>query len=336
MKVSELGEFGVIKLLTEIVTRGRTTPDNAMPHDFRLLVDAGDDTAAWRCGQGTQLFTTDTAVEGVHFTRATTSWRDVGWKIAAANVSDIAAMGGLPLYALVTLGLPLDTDIEEVDSLYRGMMEFGNQHGVAIVGGDIVRSPVVFVTVGLTGVGEENPMLRSSAETGDLIGVTGYIGSSAGGLEVLTKDLPVLGEATEYLKAAHRRPAARIAEGRVLCQHGVRTAIDISDGLVDDLSKVCEASGVASRLDADQVPVHPALKEVFPDRYTDMALSGGEDYQLLFTAREDLMGQVRSSLGSSATVVGEIVPGGSGQVTIVRSKTGEKLKAPRGGWDHFG
>ena len=335
MKVSELGEFGVIKLLTEMVTRGRTGPDNATPHNFRLLVDAGDDTAAWLCGQGTQLFTTDTAVEGVHFNRATTSWRDVGWKIAAANVSDIAAMGGLPLYAVVTLGLPLDTDIEEVKSLYQGMMEFGNKHGVAIVGGDIVRSPVVFVTVGLTGVSEGNPMLRSAAKPGDLIGVTGYLGGSAGGLEVMMKDIPTEGEAAEYLKAAHRRPEARIDEGRVLCQHGVRTAIDISDGLIDDLSKVCEASGVASRLDADQVPVHPALKEVFPERYMDMALSGGEDYQLLFTAREGLMEQVRSSLGSPSTVVGEIVPGGSGQVTIVNSKTGEKLKAPRGGWDHF-
>lgn len=335
MKVKDLGEFGVIKLLTEMVTRERWGPDNATPYDFKLLVDVGDDTAAWRSGRGTELYTTDTAVEGVHFTRATTPWYDLGWKIMAANVSDIAAMGGLPLYALITLGLPPDTEIEDLESLYRGMVKLGNEYGVAIVGGDMVRSPVVFVTVGLTGVCEGDPMLRSTAKGGELVAVTGYLGSSAGGLEIMLKDIPVRGEAAEFLKAAHRRPEPCISQGRVLSRHGVRTAMDISDGLIDDLSKLCQASGVAARLEAQKIPVHPLLKEVFPQGYMDMALGGGEDYQLLFAAPGELMERMLPMLPPPATVIGEIVEGEVGQVTVVDSETGERLSTSHGGWDHF-
>ena len=335
MKVKDLGEFGVIKLLTEIVTRERWGPENATPYGFKLLVDAGDDTAAWRCGRGTELYTTDTVVEGVHFTRATTPWYELGWKIMAANASDIAAMGGLLLYALVTLGLPPETEVEDLECLYGGMAKLGNKYGVAIVGGDTVRSPVVFVTVGLTGICEGDLMLRSTARHGDLVAVTGYLGSSAGGLEIMREGIPAPGETAEYLKAAHRMPEPCISQGQVLSQHGVRTAIDISDGLVDDLSKLCQASGVAARLEANNIPVHPMLKEVFPQGYMDMALGGGEDYQLLFTAPGGLMEGVLPMLPPPAAVIGEIVEGEVGQVTVVDSKTGERLSIPHSGWDHF-
>ena len=209
MKVRELGEFRVIKILTEMVTRDRKSQATATHQNFQLLVDVGDDTAAWRCGAGTELYTTDTAVEGVHFTRDTTPWYDLGWKIIAANVSDIAAMGGLPLYALITLGMPPDTEMEDLVTLYRGMLELGNRYEVSIVGGDMVRSPVVFVTVGLTGVAEDDPMLRSSAQKSELIAVTGYVGSSAGGLEIMQSDTLVEGEVAEFLKrpTVGRNPA---------------------------------------------------------------------------------------------------------------------------------
>ena len=335
MKVKDLGEFGVIKLLTEMVTRDRRGTDNASAHNFRLVVDAGDDTAAWRCGRGTELYTTDTAVEGVHFTRATTPWHDLGWKIMAANLSDIAAMGGLPIYALITLGLPPDMEIEQLESMYRGMLELGNQHGVAIVGGDVVRSPVVFVTIGLTGVCDRDPMRRSTSRQGDLIAVTGNLGSSAGGLEIMLKELNLQREACEYLKKAHRRPEPCIAQGRVLYHHGVRTAMDISDGLVDDLSKLCQASHVAARLEAHNIPIDPMLKEVFPQGYMNMALGGGEDYQLLFTAPQELMDRVLPLLPPPASIIGEIVEGEDGSVTVLDSETGQKYCTPRGGWDHF-
>ena len=109
MQIRDLGEFGLIERLNEMVTRGRRGPDNGAAHGFQLLVDTGDDTAAWSAAPATELFTTDTVVEGVHFTRETTPWHDLGWKSLASNISDIAAMGGLPLYALITLGLPPET-----------------------------------------------------------------------------------------------------------------------------------------------------------------------------------------------------------------------------------
>ena len=336
MRVAELGEFGVIKHLTGMLTRDRRAPDNVSALNFKLLVDAGDDAAAWRCGEGaTELYTTDSAVEGVHFTRATTPWYDLGWKVLAANISDIAAMGGLPLYALITLGLPPDTEVEDLESLYGGMLELGDEHGVVIVGGDTVRSPVVFITVGLTGFCEGDPMLRSTAILGELVAVTGYLGSSAGGLEIMLKQLPVQGEAPDYLMEAHRRPQPAVPQGRLLSRQGVRTAMDISDGLVDDLSKLCHASGVAARLEAPKIPVHPALEEVFHQDYVDMALAGGEDYQLLFTASQQLMEHVLPMLPPPATVIGEIVEGEAGQVTVSDSNIGERLITSGGGWDHF-
>lgn len=335
MMVSELGEFGLIDLLKGMLIEQRLKPEAGSPHDFRLLIDIGDDAAAWRPGGGTELYTTDTMVEGVHFTQQTLCWYDLGWKIIAANASDIAAMGGLPSYALVTLGLPMETEVESVKYLYTGMIELANRHGITIVGGDMVRSPVTFVTVGLTGVAEHECMLRSTARTGDLVAITGYLGSSAGGLRVLQREFSVSDDSTEYLKAAHRRPEPRTQEGLALSRVGVRTAIDISDGLMDDLSKLCTSSGVAAEIDAQKIPVHPALKQVFPDDHLELALSGGEDYQLLFTAPKDLMDKVLSALPAPAVAIGGVVEGESGQVSVFDSNTGNQLSIPNKGWDHF-
>ena len=335
MQVKELGEFGVIDLLSRMVVQERAGPDHGSPFSIRLLVDAGDDTAAWRTGETTELFTTDTLVEGVHFTRDTIPWRDLGWKAIAANVSDIAAMGGLPLHALVTLGLPPDTELDDLKELYRGMLEVGNKYGVAIVGGDAVRSPVVFITVSLTGVHPGQPMLRSTARPGDLVAVTGYLGASGGGLRLMRDPHPVPAEAADYLRRSHRRPEPAVPEGRVLADAGVVTAIDISDGLADGLAKLCRASGISARLFADRIPVHPLLRQAFPDRYLELSLNGGEDYLLLFTAAGGLMAQVMPRLPDAAAVVGEVTQGDPGQVVIV-DPSGVGTVADRGGWDHFG
>ncbi len=334
MRVEELGEFGVIHLLTQMVTQERRPGANASARPFQLMVDVGDDAAAARCGQTTELYTTDTVVEGVHFTRSTIPWQNLGWKVMAANISDIAAMGGHPIYALITLGLPPDTKMEDVRLLYCGLLDLANQYDVALVGGDVTRSPVVFVTVALTGVVEGNPTLRSAAKLGDAVAVTGYLGSSAGGLELMLKGLPGDEAATQYLINAHRRPKPCIPQGRLLLEQGVEAAMDISDGLVDDLSKLCHASGVAAQVEVDTLPIHPSLKQAFPHRYTQLALSGGEDYQLLFTAGHSVMERVLPMLPPPAAVVGEIVEGEAGQVTVVDS-AGNRVSAPSGGWDHF-
>lgn len=341
MEIQELGEFGVIDLLTRMVVQQRGGPNHGADLSFKLMVDNGDDTAAWQTGKATELFTTDTVVEGVHFTRETTPWRDLGWKCIASNVSDIAAMGGLPMYALVTLGLPPETEVSELEQLYEGMMEISNEHGVAIVGGDMVRSPVVFITIGLTGIHAGQPMLRSTARPGDQVAVTGYLGSSGGGLRLMlgaghdsNLSDQVSEEAAEYLRVCHRRPRPAVAEGRILSASGVVTAMDVSDGLADDLSKLCRSSGLSARIHAGQVPVHPLLKQAYPDDYLDLALGGGEDYLLLFTAPAEVMALVMPQLSQGAAVVGELLPGEPGRVSVL-DVDGSERPASGAGWDHF-
>ena len=341
MEIQELGEFGVIDLLTRMVVQQRGGPNHGADLSFKLTVDNGDDTAAWQTGKATELFTTDTVVEGVHFTRETTPWRDLGWKCIASNVSDIAAMGGLPMYALVTLGLPPETEVSELEQLYEGMMEISNEHGVAIVGGDMVRSPVVFITIGLTGIHAGHPMLRSTARPGDQVAVTGYLGSSGGGLRLMlgaghdsNLSDQVSEEAAEYLRVCHRRPRPAVAEGRILSASGVVTAMDVSDGLADDLSKLCRSSGLSARIHAGQVPVHPLLKQAYPDDYLDLALGGGEDYLLLFTAPAEVMALVMPQLSQGAAVVGELLPGEPGRVSVL-DVDGSERPASGAGWDHF-
>ena len=335
MLVRDLGEFGLIDLLNAMVVSERSGPDNGADLGFGLMVDTGDDTAAWRSAPATELFTTDTVVEGVHFTRETTPWHDLGWKSLASNISDIAAMGGLPLYALVTLGLPSETKVADIEEMYRGMLEIGAKYGVGIIGGDMVRSPVVFVTVALTGVHSGQPMLRSTARPGDQVAVTGYLGTSAGGLKLMLNGLQAPADAADFLRRGHRRPSPAVSEGRLLVEAGVTTAMDVSDGLADDLAKLCRASGVAARIITSQVPVHELLRLAFPGECLGLALGGGEDYLLLFTADRAVMSRVMPLLPDGAAVIGEITAGEPGRVTLVDAD-GVERAAGSGGWDHFG
>ena len=341
MQVKDIGEFGVIERLNRMVV-GRGEGNDAV-RAFPLLVDTGDDTAVWQVGAGRELFTTDTVVEGIHFTRETTPWRDLGWKAVAANVSDIASMGGLPTYALITLGLPSETEVADIEEMYRGMLEIGEEYGMAIVGGDIVGSPVLFVTTALVGVTGRPPLLRSNARPGDAVAVSGYVGSSGGGLRVMLDaerdEIPgATGEAADFLRYAHRRPAPAVRQGQLLSESGIVTAMDVSDGLADDLGKLCAASGVAARICAASVPVHPMLRQQFPDDCLALALGGGEDYVLLFTGPPDMVASLIPQLGEGSAVIGSIVAaedyGNPVRVAVVDDEG--KLISPSGhGWDHF-
>ena len=349
MQIKDLGEFGVIDLLTRMVVDQRAGPGNGPSFAFNLTVDNGDDTAAWSTGQGgspdrpgppiNELFTTDTMVEGVHFTRETTPWHDLGWKSVASNISDVASMGGLPTYALITLGLPAETQVSDLESLYRGMMEVSNEYGVAIIGGDMVRSPLVFITVALIGAMPGQPMLRSGARPGDLVAVTGYLGSSGGGLKLMQEGsregTDEIDDAADYLRECHRRPHPAVAEGQMLVEVEITTAMDVSDGLAEDLGKLCKASEVAGKIFADRLPVHPLLRRRFPDDCVYLALGGGEDYVLLFTGQSAKINHVVSRLPGGAAVVGEVLEGEPGQVTVVDANGKELPTRPRG-WDHFG
>lgn len=335
MQIKDLGEFGVIDVLARMAVDLRAGPGNADSYSFDLAVDNGDDTAVWNPGRGKTLFTTDTMVEGVHFTRETTPWRDLGWKSLASNISDVASMGGLPTYALVTLGLPPETEVSDLESLYEGMLEISNEYKMAIIGGDMVRSPVVFINVALTGVMQGEPMVRTGAQPGDLVAVTGHLGSSGGGLKLMLAGDAETGEAADYLRESHRRPRPAVAGGQSLVDAEVLTAMDVSDGLADDFSKLCRASGVSGTIFADRLPIHPSLSKQFPNDYQDLALGGGEDYVLLFTGPSAKVNHVVSILPIGAAVVGEIEAGEPGKITVVDAQ-GNEIPATSRGWDHFG
>ena len=329
MNIADIGEVALIQRLIDMARKaGVATASSG------LLVGPGDDAAAWRPEAGTALSTTDTVVEGLHFTRKTTPWRDLGWKVMAANLSDIAAMGGIPLYALVTLGLPPDTPVADVEDLYQGLIDSCREYSVAIAGGDAVASSTAFISIALNGTHHGAPLLRSQAAQGDLLAVTGPLGSSQGGLELLTAGgTDIAKDAYEHLCRAHRRPLPRLDEGRILAEQGVRAAMDISDGLIEDLARMMEASGSAARVDAWRVPVHPLLVGAFPERALSMALSGGEDYQLLYAAPPTLMEPTLVRIPEAA-VIGSVVEGPVGLVSVV-DQQGTELPLPHRGWDHF-
>ncbi len=334
MKIGELGEFGLIDLLADLIREEglRYTKDQ---RGHRLLLGIGDDTAAWENVSSTvELFTTDTMVSGVHFLSDRISWEDLGWKALAVNYSDIAAMGGVPLYSIVTLGLPEETNVEDIVGMYRGMISLCRNYGGTIVGGDVVSSPVMFVTVALTGTSDGPPLTRGSAMVGDQVAVTGNLGSSGGGLRMFLEGLTFEEEIAELLREAHSRPKPRISEGLALRNKGVKAAMDISDGLVDDLSKLCRSSKVGAIINADKVPVHPGLREAFPKDWLSLALNGGEDYELVFTATRDIMAEASSKLKGQVTVIGEIVLGEEERVKVI-DESGQPISVEGRGWDHF-
>ncbi len=348
MLVSEMGEFELIdRLAARIAGENARRIREVDGRGFRMLRAIGDDAAAWEAPAGARALTTDTMVEGVHFRLDYTAWRDLGWKCLATNISDVAAMGCVPTYAIVTLGLRPDLPVEGLEALYDGMMEVAAAYGGAIVGGDVVRSPAFFVTVALQGVapgGVEGLMVRDVAKPGDLVAVTGGLGASAGGLKLLASGV---GSATEgidedavaYLVGAHNRPAPRVREGVALAGVGVRCAMDVSDGLVDDLGKLCRASEVGARVYAARVAADARLKAAFPDEWLGLALGGGEDYELLFVAPAGVMRRAVGAVSPPATVVGvitEYADGGSGPRVAVVDGRGKAMDVASGGWDHFG
>jgi thiamine-monophosphate kinase len=334
VKVSELGEFGLIARLTDELSVQTAAADG-------LWLGIGDDAAVWGSAGGAHIATTDTMVADVHFPAGSVSWRDLGWKALATNVSDIAAMGGTPEYALVTLALPGDFLVEAVLDLYEGLVEAGEAYGVTVAGGDVVRSPVFVVTVALSGraeldeAGRPVVLRRDAASAGDLVTVTGALGGSAGGLLVLTGGADAEGEARERLVDAHMRPQARLDVGRAALAAGVRCAIDLSDGLLQDLGHVCEAGGLGASVWAEKVPVSPWLYQVVPsEEALRLAVSGGEDYELLFIGSEEQVESVRRQVALPVTVVGEMVVDPQRRVQLL-DEAGRSMELAAMGWDHF-
>jgi thiamine-monophosphate kinase len=306
----------------------------------------GDDTAVLVPGPGALLLaTTDLLVENVHFRRVWASPYDIGWKAMAVNLSDIAAMGGIPRWALVALALPTASSIAEVDAFYSGMQEAAAPHGVAIVGGDTSASADGWI-INVTVLGEHhaNPRLRSAAVAGDVVLVTGTLGRAAAGLALraagAARPASLSDRSRDELTGAHLRPVPRVVEGqRLAALPGVHAMMDMSDGLATDLGHICRESGVGARIQLDALPVAPATREaagVLGKDPLEWATGGGEDYELLFTCEASGVDSVADELlratGIAITVIGRIDPADTA-VTYVDAQ-GEPV-ALRSGYQHF-
>jgi len=332
VKVSELGEFGLIELLEKMVA---ASGGNQAAWQ-QLVIGIGDDAAAWQGDGALQLATTDSLIQDVHFSLDTATWYELGWKALAISLSDIAAMGGVPQYALVTLALPPDTEVEDITALFQGMLELAQPSGVAIAGGDIVRSSLTMITTMVTGSATDrgHVLTRSAAKPGDKIAVTGFLGTAAAGLKLLREKLDLAPEAAAYLRRAFLQPEPRLAEGQLLVSHGVKAAIDISDGLIADLTHICQASHAGARIEVDRLPIAPAVKDIFGDNSLKLALSGGEDYELLFTASAGIIEKVARAASCPITIIGEITAEETGKIDLI-NKEGKSFHLNSGGWDHF-
>jgi thiamine-monophosphate kinase len=338
VKVSEVGEFGLIALVTREFgieyppKRGQTVPG--------LLVPLGDDAVVSEPRNDALIWTTDTMVLGEHFRPEFSPWPDVGWKSLASNVSDIAAMGGQPHLALVTLMLPPDFEVEDVLSLYRGLHECATAFGVTLGGGDIVRSPVFAITVALSGwayAGDDGAPIvlrRDAARPGDLVAVTGTPGDSAGGLRLLLAGPEIESAAQKHLVQAHSRPIPRVAAAQAAVRSGLRCGIDVSDGILQDLGHIANASGVEIEVDATKTPLSEALREIWPEQALELALGGGEDYELMLIGPSEAMEPYAARSENGATVIGRVVSEGQAGVRVVDA-AGRELALAHRGWDHF-
>ena len=282
----------------------------------------GDDAAVVEGpGGGVLLLCADAAVAGVHADLSLVGVDDMGWKAMASTLSDIAAMGGRPAYALVTVAGPLgDVDI---DLLYDGLLAAATAYGCEVVGGDLTAAPTLTVSVAVTGTVDGEPVLRSGARPGDTLMVTGPLGAAAAGLQLMK--VGRIGEAPD-LELAHRRPRPRIAEGEVARRTGATAMIDISDGLASDVLHIAEASGVGVVI--EHVPVAVGVAR-YGDDAEAAALGGGEDYELLFSAPDP------EAMEAAFAAAGLVVPLRVGRVTAdpAERRLGDK-PLPVLGWEH--
>ena len=335
-RVADLGELGLIDRLARLTQQPHSDPFQP-PREGEI--DIGDDAAIWLPERtGFELLTTDALVEGVHFTHETTSWNDLGWKSLAVSLSDVAAMGGRPARAFVTLGLRPETDSADVEALYSGMQELATAFGPTISGGDTVAAPLTLISITVVGHVETAGLRRSGGSPGDLLAVTNELGASAGGLELLQTREPLTADDDVALVQCHRRPWPRIAEGRVLASAGVRCGMDLSDGLLGDAAKLAHASGVGVTISSTTLPIHPAVVRRFGETGRQLALGGGEDYELLVAGPPDIVERAGSALEQAdlapLRIVGRLTAEAPGRVRVV-DDAGREVEPTRASWDHF-
>ncbi len=332
MRVRDVGEFPLIARLGGIVGRRRVD----------VVVGIGDDAAALDLGgEELLLLTVDSQVEGVHFVLDRIPPRLLGRRLLAVNASDIAAMGGEPTHALVSLVLPPELELDWLEELYRGLGEEGDRLGAAVVGGNVARSgDGVVLDLTLAGRVPQGELLtRAGARPGDAVLVTGTLGGAAAGLwlrEHPEADVPY----RDALLTRHLAPTPRVREGRAIAASRLATAmIDLSDGLGSDVLHVCDQSGVGVRVYVENLPLTPGVPHVanLSGRAPwELALYGGEDFELLFTAppsAADALRERLAALGTAVTPVGEVLPPSEGRWLVLPD--GRPVPLEGRGFTHF-
>jgi len=331
MKVRDIGEFGLIERIH--ARAGRSS--------YPVVIGIGDDASVLDVGPRNQVVTTtDMLVEGVHFLREAIDPFDLGFKSHAVNLSDIAAMGAAPAQSFLSLGLPPDMDVQIIDTFMDGFVEAGK--GVPLSGGDTVSSPegwLISVTViGLAPAGRV--LRRDAAEPGESIWLCGPLGDSAAGLSILLGQSKKVDDAdAAFLIKRHNHPLPQLRMGRILLEAGISNcAIDVSDGLLQDLGHICESSHLGAELQLESIPLSDPIRRLAADNEVDpyqWALRGGEDYSILFTVSPDKEKKLRTVLEKEkidAVPIGKIVP--EAGIRVYRDGT-EVETGPDGGYDHF-
>lgn len=298
-----------------------------------IIKGIGDDAAVIKINKNKYLlYTCDAQVSGEHFLEQYSSPYQIGRKAAAVNLSDIAAMGGTPKYLLVSLFLPKLTTEKFIDALYEGLSEECKKYNVNIVGGNISKSSQFIIDIFLTGeVSSKNMLFRSGAKVGDAVVVTGTIGDSAKGLQLLKQNKKKYSSQDKQFIAKHQLPIPRVKEGLILAGSGmVNSMIDLSDGLSSDIQRICDESKVGVKLFLEKLPVSKRVKKI-------TALNGGEDYELCFTTRiknvKYLSDLIKKRTGQKITVIGNVLPLKDGRWLI--DKSGNKRSLISKGFDHF-
>ncbi|KPV44997.1 thiamine-phosphate kinase [Alicyclobacillus ferrooxydans] len=327
----KLDEFGLIRNLTSRVpTTGR-----------HVVVGPTDDAAVLSIEPGEQvLVSTDTMVGGAHFLPETMAPFDIGYKAVAASISDIAAMGGEPRQVLVALGIPSDLEPVFLEALYDGVCDICSYFDCAVVGGDVVRTDgPLFVNTTVLGATSRPPLLRSGAKPGDVVFVTGQIGSSGAGLDFLLHPKLLIDPADgAVLKERHQRPKPQVTAGQILSLEGASSCDDISDGLASELNEIASASGVRLRIETARIPVHVAarnLGRLQGKDPLDYAWYGGEDYQLVGTASPFAFARILAraeSMQIQVTQIGRVMQG-DGVVAEFPDGTLDVITAK--GYNHF-
>jgi len=333
MKLQQLGEFALIDLIKR----------DTINTTASVVVGIGDDAAVLNptpCSL--QLVTTDMLVEKVHFDLGTTSAWQLGYKAIGVNLSDIAAMGGVPRHVVISIAVPGQLSVDFVVSLYDGMKEICREFGVNIVGGDTVSSPhglVINVTV-LGEVEAAKLQRRSGASVGQLVVVTGTLGDSGCGLDLLMQgDWQKYGFASSLI-TRHLVPKPQVLQGQRIAAFGSMSMNDISDGLASEVNEIAEASNVGMRIYSSQIPLSPELKAAAPlfgKSAVDYALYGGEDYQLVFTIEPEgfkVLAQAgQAEIGACLTVIGEVTDQSQGILLVAEDGSISALEAK--GYNHF-